>query len=272
MINLGLMKDQISTEHKARFGGIERLYGEGVLELLNIKKVMVIGIGGVGSWAAEALARSGIGEIQLVDLDEICITNTNRQSHTHAQVIGQSKVDVMKSLLMKINPNIKVEAINSFFTSDNVDEIFSYNPDAIIDAFDSLQYKVLLYRECKKRSIPLFVSGGSAGKIDPTQVQITDLAFTINDMLLKRMRKKLRETDDFPEEGVASGVLAVSSKERAHYIDCHGKVTYEKPQGQSTRLDCYQGLGSASFVTGAYGFALSSAVIKSFTKDLLENL
>lgn len=261
-----------STEHKARFGGIERLYGEGILERLSSKKVMVIGIGGVGSWAAEALARTGIGEIQLVDLDEICITNTNRQSHTKINVIGKSKVEAMADIVKAINPQITVKAINAFFTSDNVDEIFANEPDAIIDAFDSLQNKVLLYKECKRRNIPLVVSGGSAGKIDPTQVQLTDLALTINDMLLKRMRKRLRETNDFPPEGVLSGVLAVSSKERSHYLGPTGKVCYDKPEGKSTRLDCFEGLGSASFVTGTYGFTLAAAVIELFSKDFLAEL
>lgn len=260
------------SQHSARFGGIERLYGQGILSNLLNKKVMIIGIGGVGSWAAEALARTGIGEIQLVDLDEICITNTNRQSHTTQKSIGQSKVEVMKERLLSISPTLKVEAIQNFFTSDNVDEIFDLKPDVIIDAFDSLQYKCLLYIEAKRRNIPLIVSGGSAGKIDPSQIQITDLSFTINDMLLKRMRKRLRDTEDFPADGIASGTLAISSKERAHYIDCNGQVTYEKQKGQSTRLDCYQGLGSASFVTGAYGFAAASAVIKVFAKDNLANL
>jgi len=261
-----------NTKQMARFGGVERLYGQGVLGLLQSKKVMVIGIGGVGSWAAEALARTGIGEIQLVDMDEICITNTNRQSHTTVESIGKSKVEIMKQRLQLISPEIKVEAISEFFTSDNVDHIFSYNPDIIIDAFDSLQYKCLLYKECKLRNIPLIVSGGSAGKIDPSQIQITDMAFTINDMLLKRMRKRLRDTDDFPPEGVASGTLAISSKERAHYVDCDGSVTYEKQGGTGMRLDCYQGLGSATYVTGAYGFAAASAVIKILAADKIANL
>jgi tRNA A37 threonylcarbamoyladenosine dehydratase len=173
-----------------RFGGIQRLIGKLKFERLRSSHVCVVGIGGVGSWSAEALARSGIGHITLVDYDDICESNINRQVHSLDGVIGRQKIDVMKQRLLQISPLIEVNLLHERFDSDTAETVLRTQFSAVIDATDQLQQKCLLIAECKERSIPVVVAGGSAGKLDPTQIRIDDLAFSQGDRLLQKTRKK----------------------------------------------------------------------------------
>ena len=180
-----------------RFGGIARLYGIEGLQRLEQAHVAVVGIGGVGSWAAEALARSGVGEISLFDLDDICITNINRQAHTLTDTVGQAKVDVMAQRLLAINPACKVHAVADFVSQETLPEYITQDLDFVVDCIDSVQAKAALIAWCKRRKIQIITTGGAGGQIDPTQIRVGDLNKTFNDPLAARVRSLLRSDYNF---------------------------------------------------------------------------
>src|SRR5690554_2572493 len=155
-----------------RFGGIARLYGVEALQRLQHAHVAVVGIGGVGSWAAEALARSGVGEISLFDLDDICITNTNRQAHALNDAVGQMKVDVMAQRLNMINPDCKVHAVADFVNQETLADYITEDLDFVVDCIDSVQAKAALIAWCKRRKIQIVTTGGAGGQVDPTQIRV----------------------------------------------------------------------------------------------------
>jgi tRNA threonylcarbamoyladenosine dehydratase len=259
--------EQIDNDFTARFGGIGRLFGLKGLEKIRRSKIMVIGIGGVGSWVAESLARTGVGAMTLVDLDDVCVTNINRQVHAVSTTVGQFKVDVMKNRVRDINPHCEVETKQCFFNPKNLETIFDRSYDFIIDACDDFTNKCHLIDHCRKNNIPLIVMGGAGGKIDPLQIKVTDMSVSSNDRLLARLRKKLRQDFAFPLENEGNfGVWAVWSHERAVYPTADGCLTY-RPPGLAKNMDCEEGFGSASFVTGAFAFAATSLVLKEITKE-----
>lgn len=255
-------------DYEARFGGIGRLYGIKALDKIRKSHILVVGIGGVGSWVAESLARTGIGQITLVDLDDVCVTNINRQVHATSTSVGQFKVDVMKKRIEDIQPFCEVDTKQCFFSPKNLEYIFDKTYDFVIDACDDFTNKCIMIDHCKKNNIPLMTIGAAGGKKDPSQIRVTDLSFTSNDKFLARLRKKLRQDFDFPkdEEG-AFGIWCVWSHERAVYPTADGCTTY-KPPGFAKHMDCNEGFGSASFLTGAFAFAATSVVIRELTKDL----
>lgn len=256
-----------TNDYYARFGGIGRLFGVKGLEKIKGSKVMVIGIGGVGSWVAESLARTGLGHMTLVDLDDVCVTNINRQVHAVSTTVGQFKVDVMKTRVRDINPYCEVDTKQCFFNPKNLENIFDRSYDFVIDACDDFTNKCYLIDHCRKKNIPLVVMGGAGGKVDPGQIKVTDMATSANDRLLARLRKKLRQDFSFPlEEEGDFGVWAVWSHERAVYPTADGCLTY-KPPGFAKNMDCEEGFGSASFVTGAFAFAATSLVLRELTKE-----
>jgi tRNA threonylcarbamoyladenosine dehydratase len=256
---------EAKADFNSRFGGIGRLYGLSGLERIGQARVLVIGIGGVGSWVAEALARTGIGGLTLVDLDDICVTNINRQIHALNSTVGSFKVDAMKERVLLINPACEVDVKQCFFSPKNLADIFDRHYDYVVDACDDFTNKCFLIDHCRKNSVPLIVMGGAGGKIDPTQICVTDMSVSSNDRLLARLRKKLRQDFDFPGENQGDfGVLAVWSRERAVYPTADGCTTY-RPPGFAKNMDCSEGFGSASFVTGAFAFAATSAVLKLIT-------
>jgi len=259
------MLDQ--NDYYSRFGGIGRLIGIKGLEKIKRSRVLIIGIGGVGSWVAESLSRTGIGFMTLVDLDDVCVTNINRQVHAINSTVGQFKVDVMKSRIKDINPFCEIDTKQCFFNPKNLIEIFDKNYDFVIDACDDFTNKCFLIDHCRKNNIPLVVMGGAGGKIDPEQIRVTDMSTSSNDRLLARLRKKLRQDFSFPSDNEgAFGVWAVWSHERAVYPTADGCLTF-KPPGMAKNMDCEEGFGSASFVTGAFAFAATSLVIKELTKE-----
>ena len=259
------MLDQ--NDYYARFGGIGRLLGIHGLEKIKKARILIIGIGGVGSWVAESLGRTGIGFMTLVDLDDVCVTNINRQVHAINTTVGQFKVDVMKSRVNDINPFCEIDTKQCFFTPKNVLEIFDKKYDFVIDACDDFTNKCYLIDHCRKNNIPLVVMGGAGGKIDPEQIRVTDMSTSSYDRLLASLRIKLRQDFSFPLENEGYfGVWAVWSHERAVYPTSDGCLTYRSP-GMAKNMDCEEGFGSASFVTGAFAFAASSLVIKELTKE-----
>lgn len=256
----------IVDDFESRFGGIVRLYGVKKMEQIRKARILVIGIGGVGSWVAEAFARTGIGHMTLVDLDDLCVTNINRQIHAVNGTVGKFKVDVMKDRIALINPFCEVDTKQCFFSPKNLDNIFDKTYDFVIDACDDFTNKCYLIDHCRKNKIPLVVMGGAGGKTDPLQIRVTDMASSANDRLLAKLRKKLRQDFAFPNETDGDfGVWSVWSHERAVYPTADGCVTHKAP-GLAKNMDCSEGFGSASFVTGAFAFATSSLVIREITK------
>ena len=256
----------IVDDFESRFGGIVRLYGVKKMEQIRKARILVIGIGGVGSWVAEAFARTGVGHMTLVDLDDLCVTNINRQIHAVNGTVGKFKVDVMKERIALINPFCEVDTKQCFFSPKNLNDIFDKTYDFVIDACDDFTNKCYLIDHCRKNKIPLVVMGGAGGKTDPLQIRVTDMASSANDRLLAKLRKKLRQDFAFPTENDGDfGVWSVWSHERAVYPTADGCVTHKAP-GLAKNMDCSAGFGSASFVTGAFAFATSSLVIREITK------
>lgn len=243
-----------------RFGGIARLYGVAGLARLEQAHVAVVGIGGVGSWAAEALARSGVGEISLFDLDDVCITNTNRQAHTLIETIGHAKVDVMAQRLLAINPACKVHAVADFVSRETMAEYITEQLDCVIDCIDSVQAKAALIAWCKRRKIQIITTGGAGGQIDPTQIRVGDLNKTFNDPLASRVRSLLRSDYNFSRTATSHySVPCVFSTEHLCYPNPDGSVSKSKSfVGDGVKLNCAGGFGAAMTVTATFGLVAAA--------------
>ena len=257
---------------KERFGGIARLYGRVALERFLESRVVVVGIGGVGSWTVEALARSGIGKIRMVDLDEICVTNVNRQLHAMDGQIGRQKTAAMEERVRAINPNCEVEVIEGFFTERSVETVLGGDIAGVIDAIDSMKHKALLLAECKKRGLPVVTCGGAGGKRDATRITTRDLAFSGKDALLHQLRKNLRKHHGFPgvpmgSKPEAMGITSVFSEEPPVYPGSDGGVSCEKPEGADMRLSCETGYGTATHVTATFGVVAAGAMLEILATD-----
>ena len=250
-------------DFETRFDGIARLYGRDGLERLRAAHVCVVGIGGVGTWAAEALARSGVGALTLVDLDEVCASNINRQLHALTETVGRAKVDVMAERIRAINPECRGTAAQQFFTAQTADELLGPKFDFVLDAIDSVTNKVLLLARCRENRLPVVCCGAAGGRRDGTQVRRADLAKVTHDRLLAEVRKKLRKEFQFPADGSAMGVDCVFSSELPVYAQPDGTVCANRAEAEAgTRLNCNGGLGSATLVPGAFGFAAAGAVVR----------
>ena len=249
-------------DYNERFGGIARLYGTAGLEKLRAAHVAVIGVGGVGSWTAEALARSGVGNLTLVDLDEVCVTNTNRQIHALEGAIGKAKVDELSVRISKINPDCKVITRQKFFTEETAESILKDGFNYLVDAIDGLSNKCLLLNECRKRKIPVITCGAAGGRRDGTAVRIADLTKAKYDKLLFKVRKQLRQKHGFPRGTKKWNLACVFSQEPVMYPQTDGTVCEVKSiEDGSMKLDCEGGLGAATQVTGAFGFAAAGFVV-----------
>ena len=261
-------------KHLQRFSGIERLYGKGSLQRLGQFHVAVIGIGGVGSWLVEALARSGVGQLTLFDADDICLSNTNRQMHALDGHYGQNKVDAMKARCLAINPDMQVNAIASFITPANMAEQLEQGFDLVIDACDSFRVKVELIAWCRRHKQKIIVVGAAGGRTDPTQIRIRDLAKTEQDALLALIRRKLRAEFNFPKsKGRYFSVPAVYSLENVQYPQADGSVCGIRPETDKEgglKLDCGDGLGVATHVTGAFAFAAAAKAMELLLKSKSE--
>jgi len=256
------------SDFETRFGGIARLYGQGGLEKLRAAHVCVVGIGGVGTWAAEALARSGIGALTLVDLDEVCASNINRQLHALTATVGRAKVEVMAERIRAINPECRVTAEQQFFTAQTAAGLLAPQFDFVLDAIDSVTNKVLLLAGCRERNLPVVACGGAGGRRDGTLVRTADLARVSHDRLLAEVRKKLRKEFQFPADGSDMDVACVFSAEPPVFAQPDGSVCANRTAAPAgTRLNCNGGLGSAAFVTGAFGFAAAGIVAGRIALD-----
>jgi tRNA A37 threonylcarbamoyladenosine dehydratase len=256
------------SDYAERFGGIERLFGRRAASRLQAAHVCVIGIGGVGAWSAEALARSGVGALTLVDLDEICVSNINRQLPALTETIGQAKVEVMARRIQAINPECRVTADQRFFTAETAEELLAPPYDFVLDAIDNVTNKVILLAQCRARKLPVVACGGAGGRREATSVRQADLAKVSHDRLLAEVRKRLRKQHGFPGEGELMGVQCIYSAEPPVYAQPDGSVCSVKAgTEEGTRLNCNGGLGSATFVTGVFGFAAAGYVVRQLAQD-----
>ena len=229
-------------------------------------RVCVIGVGGVGSWSVEALARSGVGALTLVDLDEVCISNVNRQLPAISSEIGKPKVRVLQARVAEINPECEVHPLEEFFTAANANKILGNRFDCVLDAIDAAPHKALLLAGCARRKTPVVTVGSAGGRRDATALRMRDLAFTSHDRLLGRIRKILRAEHGFPEDPQTPfGIPCVYSVEAPVYPQPDGTVCGTRAPGSEPRLNCNSGYGSATFVTGAFGFAAAAEVVRVIT-------
>lgn len=259
-----------------RFDRMGRLVGDQVMGQLFKTHVMIIGLGGVGSWAAESLARSGVGKITIIDFDEICITNANRQLHALQGLVGRKKAEVMAERLRKINPQAEVVFFSEFYNAESSEKFLGLKPDYVVDAIDNLTAKCHLLATCRERGIKVITSAGSGAKLDPLQIEMADLAATHTDPMAHQVRKILRQKYDFPE-GRHFGIPCVfSAEEPMPSVELkYDKGTGFKcvcPQGQNNLHSCEHRpvmWGNASFVTGAFGLAIASWVVRQVKESVV---
>lgn len=252
----------MSADHARRFGGVARLYGEEGAQRLRQAHVCIVGIGGVGSWSAEALARTGVGRITAVDLDMVAESNTNRQIHALGDIYGKAKVTAMAERILEINPACQVNCIEDFVTAENVAEILNQEFTVVIDAIDQMRAKAAMVAFCCRKKLPVIVAGAAGGQLDPTQIRVADLSQTIQDPLLARLRSILRRDYGFPRDGKKKfGVSAVFSTEPLRYP---GKETSCDSERGPEGLNC-AGFGSSVCVTAVFGMAAAAQAIKLIT-------
>ncbi len=264
-----------TVDRARRFGGVARLYGTAALDAFERAHVAVIGIGGVGSWAAEALARSAIGRLTLIDLDNVGESNTNRQIHALDGNYGKPKVDAMAERIALIDPACDVKVIEDFVEPDNFAALLGGGFDYVIDAIDSVRTKTALIAWCVQQGQPLITVGGAGGQLDPTRIRIDDLALTIQDPLLSKVRAQLRKQHGFPRGPKAKfKVSAVYSDEPLIYPDAVASdvedeagdvdVAASSQQSGPVGLNC-AGFGSSVCVTASFGFAAVAHVLRALT-------
>jgi tRNA threonylcarbamoyladenosine dehydratase len=253
-----------------RFSGIDRLYGHGALARFAAARVAVVGLGGVGSWAVEALARSGVGALTLIDADDLCVSNTNRQLPAVEGQYGRGKAEAMAERCAAINPQIDVRAVASFLTPGNLETLLGERFDVVLDACDSFRSKVEAIAWCRRRKQQIVTVGSAGGRIDPTLVRVRDLSRTEHDAMLALIRRKLRGEFNFPKGPKRYfGVPAIYSLENVRYPQADGTVCGLRPKlgaDAALKLDCGAGLGAATHVTGAFAFAAVGKILDMLLK------
>lgn len=265
-VNHSAMIDDV--DFARRFGGVARLYGADGLEKLQSTHVCVIGIGGVGSWAAEALARNAVGTITLIDLDNIAESNVNRQLHAVDGAFGKAKVTAMRERIHSINPLATVHEIEDFVTLQNAGEMLSRNYDGIVDCIDDAKAKMAIVAFCKSNNIPMVTTGGAGGRLDPTRIRQADLSLVTGDRLLAKVRNGLRRDYAFPKgddsknktskrKASLFGITAVYSDEN---VIQPNRTCETDAEAAITGLNC-AGYGSSVCVTAPFGFAAAAALL-----------
>ena len=263
--------NETAIDPARRFGGVARLYGEAALQRFMQARVCVIGIGGVGSWAVEALARSGIGHLTLVDLDHVAESNINRQLHATDHTLGQAKITAMAERIKSYNPLCTVTEIDDFAEQDNLDAILGAGFDFVIDAIDGVRAKVAITVWCKQHGMPLVVAGAAGGQSDPTRIIVSDLSRTEQDPLLAKMRKRLRKEHRFPRDPRRKFLIeAVYSNEPLLFPEAAVCAAGEGEEASAglTGLNC-AGFGSSICVTASFGMALAARVLHGLSSSAL---
>jgi len=254
----------MTADLERRFGGVARLYGAAQAERIRAASVCILGIGGVGSWSAEALARSGVGRLTLIDLDHIAESNVNRQIHALEPDFGRAKVEAMRARITAINPQCVVNPIEEFVDEENLAQLLAAPHDVVIDAIDNVRAKAALAAHCRRYRQRLVMCGGAGGRTDPTRVQVDDLARSAGDALLSKVRTRLRRDHGFSRdpkkkfgiEAVFSAEPVVMPREAACDIDS-GRHAPDALQG----LNC-AGYGSSVCVTAAFGMAAAACALR----------
>lgn len=257
------MTDTPSDCYLDRFGGIGRVLGVRGLETLRTSCVMIIGLGGVGSWTAEALARTGVGKLILVDLDDVCVTNTNRQVLATQETIGRNKAEVMAERVRAISHEIEVVAIQDFYTPSNAEALLGMDIDLVVDAIDAYRDKRDLIVRAHTQGIPLVVVGGAGGRIDASRIRCDDLNRTQGDALLRRLRSDLRGTPHFDRKRTWK-IPTIYTDEQRRFPSADGE-TCDIPN-PNARMDCRTGMGALTWVTGTMGFWAAQAAVEQLLK------
>ncbi|MEG1233789.1 MAG: tRNA threonylcarbamoyladenosine dehydratase [Acinetobacter sp.] len=248
-------------EYERRFAGVEKIYGDEAFRQYEHSHVMVIGIGGVGSWAVEALARTGIAELTLVDMDVIAASNINRQLPALSSTLGREKIEVMAERCLSINPRIRINVVDDYLTADNVKELLSNPPDVVLDCIDDVKAKLALMLHCRFNKIPLIVSGGAGGKLDPLKIRVADLSKTEQDPMLAKLRSQLRSKGICKKPKDKFGITCVYSVDNPF---SSAEVC------ASAGLRC-GGYGSAVVVTSSFAMIAVSEVLKKLTSKKVKN-
>ncbi len=246
------MTDVLDDEYERRFAGVAKIYGDTQFTQYANSHVMVIGIGGVGSWAVEALARTGIGELTLIDMDVVAASNINRQLPALSTTLGHEKIAVMAERCRAINPRIKINLVDDYLTPDNVKELLQTAPDIILDCIDDVKAKLALMLYCRFNKIPLIVSGGAGGKLDPLKIRVADLSKTEQDPMLAKLRAQLRSKGICKKPKEKFGITCIYS------IDNPFSSADVCP---SAGLRC-GGYGSAVVVTSSFAMVAVAEVLK----------
>lgn len=241
-----------------RFAGVARIYGSVGLERLRDARVAVVGLGGVGSWVAEACARSGIGHLTLIDLDHVAESNINRQVHALDSTVGAAKVQVLARRIADINPACVVDAIEEFVDADNVATLIPADRfDVVVDAIDQVRAKTALVVHCHAQGTTLVTIGGAGGRTDASRVRVADLAQTLQEPMLAKVRKNLRQRHGFPRDPRKRfGITAVFSDQPMRGNEAVEAIDHEGMTG----LHC-AGFGSLVSVTAVFGFVAAGLLV-----------
>lgn len=264
------------------------MYGEAGLARLQQAHVCVVGVGGVGSWAVEALARSAVGAITMIDMDVVAVSNVNRQLQALTNTVGRDKTSVLKERILQINPACQVTEVDEFLNRENLTELLNKGFDYVIDCIDDFRTKSALIHHCKRNGIAVLTMGGAGGQTDPGKIRLTDLSRTQHDVLLAKTRKLLRQDYGFARNPKRSfGIPCVYSDEQLVYPDGHGGLSAQRPAanlearpedtqgsasaqgnlgGLTNALNCAGGLGSITHVTASFGFFAAGHVLNSLAK------
>ncbi len=246
-----------------QFSGIAKLYGGPAVQLFAQSHIVVVGVGGVGSWVAEALARSGIGHISLIDMDHVSESNINRQLHALHSTLGQAKVATLKTRLLDINPHCKVYAVDEFFERNEPAKHLGSDVNYVIDCIDSARDKAALIAHCKRQKMPIISVGGAGGKDDPLSIRVLDLSRTQKDSLLSKTRKVLRQEYSFSRnlKRRFSVPAVYSIQQPVHYAP--DDVAAQRPE---TGLNC-AGYGSVTHMTASLGYVAVAQVLRRLVKE-----
>jgi len=245
--------DAASDDYERRFGGTARLYGETAFQRFAAAHVVVVGVGGVGSWAVEALARSGVGHLTLIDMDVLVASNVNRQLPALSETFGQDKIHAMAARARSINPRIQLTLIDDFLTPENVPELLGSRPDVVLDCTDDVKAKLALILHCRFHKIPLIVAGAAGGKTDPLKIRVADLSRTEQDPLLAKIRSRLRQQYNMCKNHKDKfGVLCVYSLDNPYIPDT---------SCTTGGLQC-GGYGSGMTVTASFGMVAAAEALK----------
>lgn len=257
------------TSNNDRFLGFAQLVGAEAYERIARASVCVVGLGGVGSWTVEALARCGVGALTLVDLDEVCVTNVNRQLHALSSTVGISKAEVLGNRVREINPECSVRVVKKFFSEKTADEILGCGYSLLLDTIDTAEHKVTLLAECIRRAIPVITVGSAGNRTAPTTARIEDLSRTIHDPLLMIVRKKLRQDHEFPRgERTRFDIPCVYAPlQRGPSEGEEEQCEVAEGQPRARGKSCNAGLGSAVFMTGTIGFIAASEAISFLSRE-----